>query len=80
MYDLARAAERGATVEMTQDPREAVSGADAVVTDTWVSMGDTDGEDRIDAFEPFQVDETLMALAAEHAIFLHCLPAHRGRR
>jgi ornithine carbamoyltransferase len=78
MYDLARAAERGATVEMTQDPREAVSGADAVVTDTWVSMGDVDGEDRIDAFEPFQVDEQLMALAAEHAIFLHCLPAHRG--
>jgi hypothetical protein len=78
MYDLARAAERGASVELTQDPREAVSGADAVVTDTWVSMGDVDGEDRIDAFEPFQVDEALMALAAEHAIFLHCLPAHRG--
>lgn len=78
MYDLARAAERGGAVHLTQDPREAVAGADAVVTDTWVSMGDVDGEDRLDAFEPFQVDEPLMALAAEHAVFMHCLPAHRG--
>jgi ornithine carbamoyltransferase len=78
MYDLARAAERGGQVLLTQDPREAASGADAVVTDTWVSMGDTDGEARIDALEPFQVDEQLMGLAAEHAIFMHCLPAHRG--
>ena len=78
LYDLARASERGAKVEMTQDPREAVSGADCVVTDTWVSMGDTDAEVRMDAFEPFQVDSELMALAAEEAIFLHCLPAHRG--
>ncbi len=78
MYDLQRAAERGATVVLTQDPREAVAGADAVVTDTWVSMGDADGEDRLDAFEDFQVDEALMARASNRAIFLHCLPAHRG--
>ena len=78
LYDLARAEERGATVVMTQDPRAAVRGADAVITDTWVSMGDMDGEARLDAFEPFQVDEALMAEAAEGAIFMHCLPAHRG--
>jgi ornithine carbamoyltransferase len=78
LYDLARAEERGATVVMTQNPREAVRGADCVVTDTWVSMGDTDGEDRLDAFESFQVDEALMAEAGDRAIFMHCLPAHRG--
>ena len=55
-----------------------MAGADAVVTDTWVSMGDEDGDARLDAFEPFQVDEALMAEAAPGAVFLHCLPAHRG--
>ena len=63
---------------MTDDPRAAVEGADCVVTDTWVSMGDVDGEERLDAFESFQVDEDLMALADSRAVFLHCLPAHRG--
>ena len=78
LYDLARAAEQQGRIEMTEDPREAVRGADCVVTDTWVSMGDVDGEARLDAFEPYQVDEHLMALADSHAVFLHCLPAHRG--
>ena len=78
LYDLARAAEQQGRVEMTEDPREAVRGADCVVTDTWVSMGDIDGEERLDAFEPYQVDEDLMALADHRAVFLHCLPAHRG--
>ncbi|MFZ4606232.1 MAG: ornithine carbamoyltransferase [Caulobacter sp.] len=78
LYDLARAAEQQGQVEMTEDPREAVRGADCVVTDTWVSMGDVDGEERLDAFEPYQVDEDLMALADSRAVFLHCLPAHRG--
>ncbi len=78
LYDLARAAEQQGRVEMTDDPREAVRGADCVVTDTWVSMGDKDGEERLDAFEPYQVDEDLMALADSQAMFLHCLPAHRG--
>jgi ornithine carbamoyltransferase len=78
LYDLARAAEQQGRVEMTEDPREAVRGADCVVTDTWVSMGDVDGEARLDAFEPYQVDEHLMALADSRAVFLHCLPAHRG--
>jgi ornithine carbamoyltransferase len=78
LYDLARAAEQQGRIEMTEDPREAVRGADCVVTDTWVSMGDVDGEARLDAFEPYQVDEHLMALADNRAVFLHCLPAHRG--
>ena len=78
LYDLARAAEQQGRIEMTDDPRAAVEGADCVVTDTWVSMGDVDGEERLDAFESFQVDEDLMALADSRAVFLHCLPAHRG--
>ena len=78
LYDLARAAEQQGRVEMTDDPRAAVEGADCVVTDTWVSMGDVDGEARLDAFESYQVDEDLMALAHKEAVFLHCLPAHRG--
>ena len=49
-----------------------------VITDTWVSMGDTDHDERLDALEPYQVDEALMDLAAPDAVFLHCLPAHRG--
>ena len=68
----------GAHVHLTSDPREAVAGADVVVTDTWVSMGDQDYEARLAAFEPYQVDEALMQLANADAVFLHCLPAHRG--
>lgn len=78
LYDLARAAKEGGRVEMTEDVRAAVEGADAVITDTWVSMGDLDHDARINAFEAYQVDEALMALAAPDAVFLHCLPAHRG--
>ena len=78
LVDLARAEQAGARIEMTEDPRLAVAGADCVVTDTWVSMGDPDGEARMDALEPYQVDAALMALADPDAVFLHCLPAHRG--
>ena len=78
LTDLARAADMQGRVEMTEDPREAVRGADCVVTDTWVSMGDTDHDERLAAFEPFQVDDQLMSLADKDGIFLHCLPAHRG--
>jgi ornithine carbamoyltransferase len=60
------------------DPREAVTGAEVVVTDTWASMGQPDDAYRREAFATFQVDDAMMALAAPDATFLHCLPAHRG--
>jgi ornithine carbamoyltransferase len=78
LVDLARAAEQQGRVSVSDDPREAVLGADVVMTDTWVSMGDTDHDERLDALEPYQVDEKLMDRAASDAVFLHCLPAHRG--
>lgn len=65
-------------VRQLTDPAEAVQGADVVYTDVWVSMGGEDSEERRAAFEPYQVDEALMALAP-NARFLHCLPAHRGQ-
>ena len=76
--DLRDLEKGGAHVYLTSDPREAVQGADVVVTDTWVSMGDQDYEARLAAFEPYTVDEALMAEANDGAVFLHCLPAHRG--
>jgi len=78
LVDLARAAEQQAEVFTTEDPVEAVRGADVVITDTWVSMGDTDHDERLDALEPYQVDAALMRGAGSDAVFLHCLPAHRG--
>jgi len=75
---LAAARALGATIEVIDEVAHAASGADVVVTDTWVSMGDTDAEARASAFQPFQVNPALMARAAPHALFLHCLPAHRG--
>jgi ornithine carbamoyltransferase len=76
--ELARAAQSGADVVMTDDAAAAVHGADAVMTDTWISMGDDDAAARLKTFRPYQVGEALMALAAPEALFLHCLPAHRG--
>lgn len=76
--DLARAEAAGADILVTDDPRAAVEKADAVITDTWVSMGDTDVEERVAALSAYQVDAGLMALAAKDAVFLHDLPAHRG--
>ena len=78
LHDLARAAQEQGQVFASDDPREAVKGADVVITDTWVSMGDTDHDERLEAFEPYQVDDELMALASSDGVFLHCLPAHRG--
>ncbi len=69
----------GAQLELLNDPREAVRGADAVYTDTWVSMGfEPTADARRRALEPYQVSSALLALAAPHVIFMHDLPAHRG--
>ena len=74
---LARAA--GADVTLLRDPQEAVAGADVVTTDVWASMGQEEEQAKRErAFVGFQVDARMMARAASHAIFLHCLPAHRG--
>ncbi len=72
------AKKNGGDVVITEKPEEAVAGADAVITDTWVSMGDPNAEAQMALLKPYQVNEKLMSLAAKHAIFLHCLPAHRG--
>jgi ornithine carbamoyltransferase len=77
--DLINAAgSRGAQVAWLDSPEDAVRGADVVVADTWVSMGDTDREARMQALGPYQVDGALMKKAKPSALFLHCLPAHRG--
>jgi ornithine carbamoyltransferase len=76
---LAAAAARGADVRLLRDPREAVEAADVVTTDVWASMGQEEEQARrAMAFALYQVDADLMARAQRHAIFLHCLPAHRG--
>ena len=70
----------GAAPLLTEDPREAASGARVIYTDVWASMGqEGEAEERKKRFAPFQVDEELMSLAESDAIFLHCLPAHRGK-
>jgi ornithine carbamoyltransferase len=78
MVDAARA--KGAKIEILRDPAEAVAGADLVVTDTWVSMHDplSTRERRHNQLRPYQVNERLMAAARPDALFMHCLPAHRG--
>ena len=68
----------GAAVEFGDDPERAVAAADCVVTDSWVSMGDEDAVKRHNLLRAYQVNERLMARAAKDAIFMHCLPAHRG--
>ncbi len=75
---VADAVARGADIRVVREPDEAAAGADVVVTDTWVSMGDTDVAERQAAFARYQVNEALMAKAGADALFLHCLPAHRG--
>lgn len=76
MKDFIRATR--ADIKLGHDPEEAVAGADCVVTDTWVSMGDKDGEHRHNLLKPYQVNAQLMARAKPEALFMHCLPAHRG--
>jgi ornithine carbamoyltransferase len=68
----------GASIKLGTDPEAAVRGADCIVTDTWVSMGDKDGEHRHNILRPYQVNAELMRLAKPDALFMHCLPAHRG--
>jgi ornithine carbamoyltransferase len=74
--EQARAA--GAQIAVTRDAAEAASGADILITDTWVSMGQENTHNKLAAMMPYQVDERLLALAKADAKFLHCLPAHRG--
>ena len=74
--DAARAA--GSNITLTQDPVEAAQGADVLVTDTWISMGQADADEKRAAMEPYRVDKNLMAVAKGDAVFLHCLPAHVG--
>ncbi len=77
--DVDRLAAVGVTVHQSNRPAEAVDGADVVYTDVWTSMGqETEKAERLQAFEGFQVDDALLAAAPDHAVFLHCLPAHRG--
>ena len=69
----------GANLLLTEDPKEAIQDADVVYTDTWVSMGmESEKEERIKVFMPYQVNSELMSYAKDDAIFLHCLPAYRG--
>ncbi len=75
---LEKARSEGAKIITTTDPKQAVKDADCIMTDTWVSMGDKDAELRHKILAPYQVNKKLMALAANTAIFMHCLPAHRG--
>jgi ornithine carbamoyltransferase len=65
-------------IDVVRDPFEAVAGADVVVTDTWISMGQDHADAKLAALTPYQVTPALMALAKPDALFLHCLPAHRG--
>lgn len=69
----------GGIIIEAEDPITAVENADVVVTDTWVSMGDSDEEDRLAKLKPFQVNSLLMSFAKPNAIFMHCMPAHRGQ-
>jgi ornithine carbamoyltransferase len=68
----------GASIVLGHDANAAVKGVDCVITDTWVSMGDKDGEHRHSVLKPYQVNARLMGLANKDAVFMHCLPAHRG--
>jgi ornithine carbamoyltransferase len=76
LIDWVRAS--GAAIHVGSDPEEAAAGADCVIADTWVSMGDKDGVRRHNLLMPYQVNARLMARAKPDALFMHCLPAHRG--
>ena len=75
---LEKARAEGAKLTLTENAEEAVTGSDCVIADTWVSMGDDQAEARHNLLQPFQVNERLMESANDDAVFMHCLPAHRG--
>lgn len=75
---VASAKGQGADIITLSDPEEATTGADAIVTDVWVSMGDDNAERKYELLQPYQVNDSLMANAGPDALFFHCLPAHRG--
>jgi len=76
--EIEAARKAGAKIDIAPSAKKAAQGADVVVTDTWVSMGDPDKDARMAAFPPFAVTEEVMGEAGKDAVFLHCLPAHRG--
>ena len=76
---LAWAEREGARLALFEDPRDACAGADCIVTDVWISMGQDNEELRLSILKDYQVDAELMKLAGPDAIFMHCLPAQRGR-
>lgn len=75
---MEEAERRGGRIVVSEDPEQAIAGADCVLTDVWVSMGHEDGDERRRLLRDYQVDGGLMSRAAPHAIFMHCLPAQRG--
>jgi ornithine carbamoyltransferase len=75
---IATACARGGSIDLVRSAAAAVEAADVIVTDTWLSMGQKDSKEKLGAMLPFQVNDSLMAKAAPGALFLHCLPAHRG--
>jgi ornithine carbamoyltransferase len=75
---LKAAAARGRSVPIVRDAAVAAAGADVIATDTWTSMGQSDSDNRAKVMAPYAVDEAMMARAGEDALFMHCLPAHRG--
>jgi ornithine carbamoyltransferase len=77
-FGIEDARARGGVIVQTRDATQAVAGADVVVTDTWISMGQAEAQAKLHAMVPYQVDARLMAQAKPDALFLHCLPAHRG--
>lgn len=76
--DVVRARAEGAKIELIQDSLKACDQTDVVIADTWVSMGDTDTDQKMADLGPYQVNDELMSRADNDALFLHCLPAHRG--
>lgn len=76
---LGWAAERQGRITVTNDVRDAVTGADGVVTDAWISMSDTRTAGKRELLEPYRIDDGVMALARADAVFMHCLPAYRGQ-